>query len=411
MMPMTLTVLALGAMLLGSSPSPVANPGSPGRFAPYSAGNPCMDVGVDRSYTQFQVNLADEHALLEGRLHAGPRGAALDVGDSGRRIELVTNASMADWLFAYPFLDGVVGVWGRPILQDDCSLRDDTFYVDAIFPAILVQDRIDPALDLMRRDDAPSLRAAALTYGGVLRRAAGVVAAGDGTDHRDEGPGSRVAASILEEEIFSNEAARGHAPWRVSLLGSGEVPPAETSVDILLSGADGSTGFFGHIAVGGGGLIYNVYPKGGDRGAPEAVPIGDYLFNTQRGQALRRPNWILRIGGLPAEMVAALHEEMRRQIEDIQEGRSPYHPTANNCTVASFKALEHLGLGVSSARYFTRRFPRLAFERLLDRLPGMIASGRLPARRVEMIFVPQVPTRVTEGHAPNRPLRERSRLD
>ena len=69
-----------------------------------------------------------------------------------------------------------------------------------------------------------------------------------------------------------------------------------------------------------------------------------------------------------------------------------------------------LGFEVARARYFTRRFPRPAFAHILADLPGLIASGRLPACRIELIYVPQVPTRETEGSAPNRPLRDRSRV-
>jgi hypothetical protein len=186
--------------------------------------------------------------------------------------------------------------------------------------------------------------------------------------------------------------------------------PERGTVDVLLSGGDGSVGVFGHISVAAGGIVYNIYPKGSERGAPDLVPLWDYLFNAQRGMALRRPTWILRLEGLPDSLVAGFDHEMRRQVDDIKENRVPYHPTQNNCTTASLKGLSGLGFEVARARYFTRRFPRPAFATILSDLPGLIASGRLPACRVELIYVPQVPTRETEGSAPNRPLRDRSRV-
>jgi hypothetical protein len=190
-----------------------------------------------------------------------------------------------------------------------------------------------------------------------------------------------------------------------------EDPPSSTgSVDVLLSGADGSTGLFGHISVGTGGVVYNIYPLGSDRGAPDLVPLWDYLFNAQRGMAIRRPTWLLRIEGVPAPLVADFDAEMRRQIDDIREGRTPYHPTKNNCTIASFSGLARLGFEVPAARYFTRRFPRPAFASILDHLPGLLASERLSACRVELIYIPQVPTRPAEGSAPNRPIRDRGRI-
>jgi hypothetical protein len=221
---------------------------------------------------------------------------------------------------------------------------------------------------------------------------------------------ARGAASRLEQAIFARDAARDRTPWRVRLLGPEDPLPEFGTIDVLLSGGDGSVGVFGHISVGAGGTVYNIYPKGSERGAPDEVPLWDYLFNAQRGMALGRPTWILRLEGLPDRVVAPFDREMRRQVDDIKEGRVPYHPTQNNCTVARLKGLSGLGFSVARTRYFTRRFPRPTFATLLEELPGLLASGRLPACRVELIYVPQVPTRETEGSAPNRPLRDRGRI-
>ena len=108
--------------------------------------------------------------------------------------------------------------------------------------------------------------------------------------------------------------------------------------------------------------------------------------------------------------MSAFHKDIQAQVDDLESGRVAYHPTANNCTIVSLKALSHLGFQVAKARYFTRRFPRPAFTKILSDLPHLLASGRLKAGRVEMIYVPQVPIRPTVGGAPNRPLRDRSRV-
>jgi hypothetical protein len=359
---------------------------------------------VDRTFSQFQVNLAGEPELLKGRLVGGPEGVAVLAREAGQGIELLSNASRADWLLSYPFIEDGIGVWGRPILGPGCETQEGSFYLEAIYPLVLLQGPIDPRLDLMRRVGVPGLQEEVRAYRAALGEASGkpeidplVVP----TFH---------AAERLEEQLFEHEAARGLAPWRVRLMGPEETVDPSGTVDILLSGADGSTGMFGHIAVGGAGQVYNIFPKGSDRGAPTVLPLGDYLFNAQRGMAIRRPTWILRLEGLPGEVMAAFDRDMRSQIEDIQEGRTAYHPTANNCTIASLRALTHLGFEVSAAHYFTRRFPRPAFARVLERLPGLISADTLRVRRVELIFVPQVPVRPSEGGAPNRPLRDRSRL-
>ncbi len=370
------------------------------RFGLYYSGPPCTEARVDRTYSQFQVNLAPEPTLVRGRLRAGEDGAVFLSGGGDRGVKLLTNASRADWLLTYPLIESEVGVWGHPILNSDCSLDEGSLYVEALFPLVLLTGPIDRRLDLTRRPGEDRLVSAVMRFRRSLGASVGAANAGE----RGEG------GPPLHEEIFSPEASHGVAPWRVRLLGSDEDLPADDSIELLLSGSDGSTGMFGHIAVGAGGRVYNVYPKGSDRGAPEPVPMWDYLFNAQRGQALRRPTWVLRLEGLPPEIVEGFRLELESRIADLQEGRSAYHPTANNCTIVSLNALSRLGFEVAAARYFTRRFPRPAFEHVLRRLPRLIESGRLQARRIELSFVPQVPVRPSEGGAPNRPLRDRSRV-
>ena len=295
-------------------------------------------------------------------------------------------------------------MWGRPILGPECIEAEGTLYVESLFPTILLGDSIAPLLDLMGRPDATALQQAVRRYRWALSR--------HDAQHRAWAEPARAlgAAGRLEEALFARDAARDRLPWRVRLMGPEEPLPELGTVDVLLSGADGSTGLFGHISVGNGGVVYNIYPNGSDRGAPDVVPLWDYLFNAQRGMAIRRPTWLLRIEGLPRAVVNGFDGDMRRQIEAIRQETTPYHPTSNNCTLASLKALSGLGFEVPAARYFTRRFPRPAFAHILDRLPGLVASGRLPACRVELIYVPQVPTRPAEGSAPNRPIRDRGRI-
>ncbi|HEV8199865.1 MAG TPA: hypothetical protein VGS03_07585 [Candidatus Polarisedimenticolia bacterium] len=377
----------------------------PARFGQYYSGPPCAVTSpVDRTWSQFQVNLGSAPILTAGRLTATTAGGAILVGGDDRDIELLTNASRADWLLDYPLLDDGVAVWGRPILGPGCTEADGSLYVESLFPTALLADAIVARLDLMQRPDAAGLQDAIRRYRWALARH-------DATHRAYAEPApAGHAADRLEKAIFERDAARDRLPWRVRLMGPEDPLPEFGTVDLLLSGGDGSVGVFGHISVGAGGIVYNIYPKGSERGAPDLVPLGDYLFNAQRGMALRRPTWILRLEGLPDRLVNDFDREMRQQVEDIKAGRVAYHPTQNNCTVASLKGLSGLGFEVARARYFTRRFPRPAFAAVLDDLPGLIASGRLPACRVELIYVPQVPTRETEGSAPNRPLRDRSRV-
>jgi hypothetical protein len=399
-------VMTLGSALPAALSTEPAAGRQPDRFALYYSGPPCAGGPIDRTFSQFQVNMAGEPGLVAGRLRAAADGAAVLGTGGGRIVRLLSNASRGEWLLDYPFLGDGAGVWGRPVLGPDCAVAAGALYVEAIAPLALMQGAIDPALDLMRRDGADGLIEAVRLYRAALLD-------GEEQDEEIELPavGRRGAVARLEQQLFSPDHARAGIPWRVRLLGPEEPPAGSESVEILLSGSDGSTGMFGHIAVGGAGVVYNVYPKGSDRGAPGPTPILDYLFNTQRGQALRRPTWVLRLEGLPREVAAAFHEAMRGQIDDIEEGRAPYHPTANNCTTVSMKALGEVGFAIAPARYFTRRFPRPAFVHILARLPRLVASGRLSVARVELSYVPQAPRRLFEGGAPNRPLRDRSRVN
>jgi len=387
------TLASLASVTLHSPAEWIA----PERFALYYSGPPCAQTTIDRTYSQFQVNLGKETQFVQGRLRAGAGREAVLLDDTGREIRLVTNASRAEWLLTYPMIERPVGVWARAVVESDCTVDPGTLYVESLFPLDLLAGPIDPAMDLLHAPGDAGLKDALSRYGKALRREAG--------------SGSRGgAAARLEKELFSAEASSAPRPWRARLAGHGEPGDLLDSVDIVLSGSDGSTGMFGHIAVGSGGQVYNVYPKGSDRGAPGPLPLGDYLFNVQRGQALRRPTWILRLEGLPKEAMAAVRNEIESRVEEIAQGEILYHPTANNCTTVSLAALERIGFTTPAARYFTRRFPRPAFARILEQLPHLLASGRLKADGAELIFIPQVPVRISEGGAPNRPLRDRSRI-
>ncbi len=397
------TLAALFPGAAGAAPSTRAAEVA-GRFGQYYSGPPCLASQVDRTWSQFQVNLGNEPVLVPGRLMATTAGGVVLLGDDQRSVELLTNASRADWLLDYPLLDDGVGVYAHPILGPGCIESEGALYVESIFPTSLLARGITTRLDLMQRPEAARLQDAVRRYRWALSRR--------DPDHRGEVEPARAggAAARLEEALFDRDAASEPMPWRVRLMGAADPLPEFGTVDVLLSGADGSVGLFGHISVGSNGIVYNIYPKGSDRGAPDLVPLYDYLFNAQRGMALRRPTWVLRLQGLPHDRVAGFDGEMRRQVDDIKEGRAPYHPTQNNCTVASLKALTGLGFEVGKARYFTRRFPRPAFAHILEALPGLVGSGRLPACRVELIYVPQVPTRPSEGSAPNRPIRDRGKI-
>ena len=120
---------------------------------------------------------------------------------------------------------------------------------------------------------------------------------------------------------------------------------------------------------------------------------------------------MLRLEGVSDAVADKFNEEMTRRTQAILEGRERYHPTANNCTTVSLDALAGLGFDLSAARYFTRRFPRPAFGHILNKLPRLVASGDLGVDRVELSFIPQVPVRPFDGGAPNRPLRDRARIN
>jgi hypothetical protein len=368
---------------------------TPDHFELYFSGPPCGEYVADRTFSQFQVNLAPESETDSGKLAPGPEGEALLRRDDGRMVRLVSNASRIDWLLAYPYLDHRVRVVVRPILSPDCTHSADTTYVEALYPAILLDETIAPELDLRNRSDHTALRHAV----DEMRKALADGAAGHG--------GSAV--SRLEDELFAEEVASSPDPWRVVLAGSQRPLPDAAPVDVVLSGSDGGAGLFGHVAVGVDGYVYNVYPKGSDRGAPMAVPLGEYLFSAQRGQALRRPSWVLRIEGLPPHTVEEIREAIERQVDGIDSGERPYHPTRNNCVTACLRSLEPVGIKVSRTRYFTRRFPRPLFSKVLNALPRLAARAGPDGIRIELGFVPQVGVRPLTGGAPNRPMWDRTR--
>jgi len=379
---------------------------APGHFDPYYSGPPCPDSHIDRTYSQFQVNLGDEPRLFSGILRSDAEGGARLLEAQGRTIELVSNSSRAEWLLGYPLLEGKVGVWARPILRPDCSVSESSLYVEAIFPLVLFQGAIDPILDIFRMGGTRELRDAVLRY----RRA--LTGSEDGVPHsihHTRRHGS--AASHLEKALFSPDLATAERPWRVRLMDSKEPAPGTGSIQILVSGSDGSTGMFGHIAVGVGDHVFNVYPNGSDRGAPGPVPLWDYLFNAERGQALRRPTWVLRLDGISDDVVSTIDREMTELTREMEEGESRYHPTGNNCTLATLKALRRLGFKVAGGRYFTKRFPRPAFSHVLHQVPDLVESGKLNLSGAELWYIPQVPERASVGGAPNRPLLDRSRIN
>jgi hypothetical protein len=317
-------IAALGLAALSLTANQPEGESPPRRFSLYHSGPPCLTNHIDKTFAQFQVNLGPGRAMFRGRLRSGSEGEALLVDGAERAIRLHSNASMADWLLTYPHATEDVAVWGRQILRSDCSVVEGSLYVDALFPFELLGGPIGN-LDLMARTDQEELMQAASRYRSALRRGRR-----GGKEPEQESGGRWGAAGKLVEALFTDEAASAIEPWRVRLLGTEEVPPGTTTIDILLSGSDGSTGMFGHFAVGGSGQIYNVYPKGSPRGVPGPVPLWDFLFNAERGQALRRPTWLLRLGGLSEEVVTAFHREMDEETEAISAGRNYYHPTSNN---------------------------------------------------------------------------------
>jgi len=392
-------VLAIG-QLLGVSLEP------PERIALYYSGARCSATHVDRTYSSFQVNLDEQHRLLTGRL-ASQEGEAVLLSREAGPVRLVSNASRADWLLAYPLTGSEVGVWGRSIHGEDCARREGIIYMESLYPSLLFEDRIDPRVDLATRIDAAELAEALAGYGWALSPKSRA----EFPPHMS--PRRRNAMDRLEKTLFSDEWSRMETPWRIRIYGPEGARDAASSartVSLLLSGSDGSTGMFGHISVAIGHEVFNVYPRGSERGSPGIVPLWDYLFNAQRGQALRRPTWMLRLDGLPEELVASLEARMLAEVGDIEEGRSVYHPVKNNCTTLCVNALAALGLDPPSARYFTKRFPRPAFTRLLEQIKERVSSGRLEIGRAEMAFIPQVPEGPRLGTAPNRPFWDGARL-
>src|SRR3989442_7881371 len=122
----------------------------PSRFGLYYSGPPCPEGQVDRTYSQFQVNLARKPELMVGKLAGGTDGAAVMVRDAGQGIDLLSNASRADWLLSYPFIEDGIGVWGRPILGPGCETEEGSFYIEAVFPLVPPPGSIHPQPDLMR---------------------------------------------------------------------------------------------------------------------------------------------------------------------------------------------------------------------------------------------------------------------
>ena len=107
---------------------------------------------------------------------------------------------------------------------------NNAFYVEAIYPALLLDDRIPPELDLRARPDRTALRYAV----DVLR-----VALADGTTSSD---GSAV--SRLEQELYEDEVASAAEPTSlVEVDLSHSDLPAEYSelVEYWRRAADGQT--------------------------------------------------------------------------------------------------------------------------------------------------------------------------
>jgi hypothetical protein len=109
-------------------------------------------------------------------------------------------------------------------------------------------------------------------------------------------------------------------------------------------------------------------------------------------------------------VVDDIREAIREQVERIDSGERPYHPTKNNCVTACLASLEPVGIKVSRTRYFTRRFPRPVFSKVLHALPRIVEKAGPEGIRVELWYVPQVGVRPLTGGAPNRPMWDGTRL-
>src|SRR2546428_1387348 len=143
----------------------------PSRFGLYYSVPPCPEVQVDRTYSQFQVNLARDPELLKGRLIGGPDGVAVMARDARQGIELLSNASRADWLLSYPFIDDGVGVWGRPILGAGCQTQAGSFSAEAGFPLGLLDGETEAGLAPRRRPGGPRPPGPVRGYGHALASA------------------------------------------------------------------------------------------------------------------------------------------------------------------------------------------------------------------------------------------------
>ena len=119
-----------------------------------------------------------------------------------RGIELLTNASRADWLLDYPLLEEGVGVWGRPILGPGCIEANGSLYVESLFPTALLENAISPRLDLMLRPDGAALQESVRRYRWALARR------DEQHRARAEPAPSAGAAGRLEKAIFERDAAR-----------------------------------------------------------------------------------------------------------------------------------------------------------------------------------------------------------
>ncbi len=75
----------LGAALISVASDLSGNGPVPHRFGLYYSGPPCAYSQVDRTFSQFQVNLDPDRELLEGRLGAAGDGRAVLEGGSGSR--------------------------------------------------------------------------------------------------------------------------------------------------------------------------------------------------------------------------------------------------------------------------------------------------------------------------------------
>jgi hypothetical protein len=210
------------------------------------------------------------------------------------------------------------------------------------------------------------------------------------------------ASESFREQVFSSPESAAERPWAVCLYRDPDREPGSMQgwVEVILSGDDGSGGAFGHIAAGGGGSMINIYPPASDRGATGKVPTSSYLFSVLRGQSLHRPNWLLRLEGVSQETVEKLVDVLSEEARKVQEDEKRFHPTGNNCAVATLKGLEVLGFCIPSWNPRARKSPRRLFEKLLVDLPEIVEA--LQPAVVEFWYFPQAHSATkTRGSAPD----------